>query len=98
MLHLIYQSPFNASSLNNCLTAFETQDSLLLIENGIFCALSGTLASERLIELTNQQKVFVLAPHAIERGVLSQLIQGTQLIDFNRFVDLTVECERVFRW
>ena len=98
MLHIIHQSPSYSPSLKNCLATFDQQDQLLFIENGVFCVMLGTSSAKSLEALANLQKIFVLKPHAIERGVFSRLIPCIQWIEFDGFVDLTVACERVLRW
>jgi tRNA 2-thiouridine synthesizing protein B len=98
MLHIVYQSPVDSQNLKDCLAVFSLEDVLLLIENGVFCALSGTALSEKLADLANSQRIFVLTPHAAERGVLNQLMHKIQLIDFEGFVDLVVEQYPILRW
>lgn len=98
MLHIIRHSFSESESLKNCLTVYKPHDVLLLIENGVFCALSGTASGDQLAQLASQQSIFVLTPHATERGVLDRLIDETQLIDFEGFVDLVVQQYPVMYW
>lgn len=98
MLHIIQKSDFDSQSLNSCLNALSPQDALLLIENGIFSALSDTTSANALSNLAKDQKVFVLAPHAAERGVLERLMADIQLVNFEGFVDLVVQHDLVLRW
>lgn len=98
MLHIIYKSPSESQSFENCLAACAPQDVILLIENGVFCALLDSISGNQFVNLAKQKKVFLLAEHAIERGVLSRLIDNLQSIDFEGFVDLTVEHYPVLRW
>ncbi len=98
MLHIIRDSFSESASLKNCLAVYAPQDVLLLIENGVFCALSATESGNQLEDLANKQQVFVLTPHALERGVLDRLIDKIQLIDFSGFVDLVVEQYPVLQW
>ena len=98
MLHIIYKSPSESQSWENCLAAFSSQDVILFIENGVFCALLDSISGNQFINLAEQGKVFLLAQHAIERGVLYRLIDGLQSVDFDGFVNLTIEHYPILRW
>lgn len=91
MLHIIQQSPSHSESLNNCLHVIQKTDDLLLIENGVFCALSNH-------KLRNHPNIFILTPHAKECGVLEQLISHIQQIDFDGFVELVAKHAHIVRW
>ena len=90
MLHIIRESPFHSKSFNHCIKILSAEDALLFIEEGVFCALADTDAAQLLLDITKNQKIFVLAPHAAEHGVLERLIPNIGLIDFHGFVDLVI--------
>lgn len=96
MLHIIYQSPSESQALENCLAVCKSEDAILLIENGVFCALRDSVSGNQLLNCT--AKIFILAPHAAERDIRLRLINNIHLIDFEGFVDLTVEYYPILRW
>lgn len=98
MLHIIYQSPTELQNLKTFFSVYQPEDMILLIENGIFCALAGTLTGEQLANSINPKNIFVLAPHVNERGALHRLIAEIQSVDFAGFVDLVVEHYPILRW
>lgn len=98
MLHIVYQSPSESQALANCLAVCKAEDAILLIENGVFCALRDSTSGHQLTHCAAHKKIFVLAPHAVERGISLRLMNNIYLIDFGGFVDLTVEHHSVLRW
>ncbi len=98
MLHTVNKSPFERNSLESCLTHMQPGNALLLIEDGVYGALEGTLVSAKIKEAMKNMKVFALAPDVDARGVGARLIAGVQLVDYSGFVDLVTEYSKVQSW
>lgn len=98
MLHIVRHSPFESPSLKHCLAAFLCDDVLLLIENGVFCALRGVESSELMTLLAGEEKVFVLMEDVLTRGISERLIDNLQHINFDGFVDLTIAHYPIMHW
>ena len=91
MLHTINKSPYANSSLQSCLRFLQTEDVILLLEDGVYAASKGTSQSE-LIEtaLQNNHAVYAIQADVKARGI-DKLIEGVQLADYNDFVKLLEE-------
>jgi sulfur relay protein TusB/DsrH len=99
MLHIIRHSPFETNCLESCLSAFSLEkDVLLLIENGVFNALANTEPGKKLAAFMKDRSIFVLAPHAKERGISHALIEQATKIGYENFVDLVVTDYPVCWW
>jgi tRNA 2-thiouridine synthesizing protein B len=70
-------------------------DSLLLIEDGVYAAMKNGKAAERLKGL----KVSVLGPDLAARGIgEDKLIDGVTVIDYAGFVDMVEANDKVQSW
>lgn len=98
MLHIINKSPFQTSTLDSCLALAQAGSALLLIEDGIYAATSGTATEARMRQACNTLKVFALQADMDARGVTTRLLDGVTLVDYAGFVDLTVEYSTSHSW
>ncbi len=98
MLHIINKSPFQTSTLDTCLRMAQPGNALLLIEDGIYAATVGSVAEARVRQACATLKVYVLQPDMDARGVTGKLIDGVTLVDYNGFVDLTLEYNTSHSW
>jgi tRNA 2-thiouridine synthesizing protein B len=98
MLHIIDQSPWGAANVTRCLAVCSAQDKILLIENGVFCGLSGTPSAQQLTLWCETKQVFLLLPHAVERGIASRLLPNLVCIDFAGWVGLVELHYPIMRW
>ena len=99
MLHLINKSPFDRNALDSCLRLAEAGSSVLLLEDGVYAALSNAESAgavgKRMTELT----VYVLGPDVSARGLDdTPLIDGINVVDYGGFVDLVVEHDVAQSW
>jgi tRNA 2-thiouridine synthesizing protein B len=95
MLHLVNKSPYERNSLDTCVGYVRDGDSLLLIEDGVFAAMKGGKACEKLAGLD----VAVLGEDLKARGISEEkLVDGVTVIDYAGFVDLTVAKDNVQSW
>ena len=99
MLHTINKSPFEKTSLDSCLRFAREGASILLLEDGVYAAMRGTTAEEKMIAAGNRHKVFVLGPDLKARGLAPEnVIEGIETVDYGGFVDLTVSHDNVQSW
>lgn len=95
-IHIINRSPTMRSSLQSCLRVIQKDDAIILIEDAVIAAKKNS-QTEKLIK--NVLDVFVLEPDIKARGIqIDQLIQGIELVDYNRFVNLTVKYNGIQTW
>ena len=99
MLHTVNKSPFERNTLDSCIAMAKSGSSILLIEDGIFGALKGTSATDRISAAMSGVTFYVLGPDLAARGMTEdQLIDGIKVVDYEGFVDLTTEHENVQAW
>jgi len=99
MLHTVNKSPFEKNSLETCLRLSEKDSAVLLIEDGVYGALKGTKLEAIVKESLNTVKMYVLGPDLMARGLdKNSLINNIEIIDYQDFVKLAVENERIQNW
>lgn len=95
ILHLVNKSPYERPSLETCMAYYQAGDAILLIEDGVYAAVSGGKAASGLQGLD----VAVLGPDLAARGIRQEkLIDGVKVVDYGGFVDLTVAKDKVQSW
>lgn len=92
-LHLINKSPARSDSLSACLRACAAEDRILLLEDGVYAALTGSDTAAALADVAVALEADVQA-----RGLGGRLAAGVPCIDDAAFVDLCVRCDRVMSW
>ncbi len=98
MLHIVNKSPFQTSTLDTCLRMAQAGQALLLIEDGIYAATTGSACEQRLRQACARLKVYALQPDMDARGVTGKLIDGVTLVDYAGFVDLSVSYNTSHSW
>ena len=99
MLHTVNKSPFERNTLQSCLRLAKPGSAILLIEDGVYAALSGTAVSGEIAERLGDFSFYVLGPDIAARGLgESPLIEGVQVVDYGGFVDLVTEHEATNAW
>ena len=99
MLHLINKSPMDRNSLDSCLRLAESGSSVLLLEDGVYAALSKASSAEALNNRMDDLTIYVLGPDVSARGLDDKpLIDGITSVDYAGFVDLVVEHETAQSW
>lgn len=96
MLHTVNKSPFQNGSLESCLRFVRDGDVILLIEDGVYAASTGTSKSGLLEEVLKKNKVCALSADLKARG-LTRLVDGVEITDYAGFVDL-VDAHAVHSW
>ncbi len=97
MLHIVNRSPFSDSTLDSCLNTAAGGD-VLLIEDAVYAATTGSPAADRLREAMGRFRVYVLMPDIEARGMAGCLIEGVSPVDYGGFVDLAVGNKTCQSW
>ncbi len=98
MLHTVNKSPFERDSLATCLRLASKGHAVLLIEDGVFGAMSGTEHSA-MVENMKDVSFYVLGPDLKARGMSEErLIDGVKVVDYKGFVDLVAENDTCSSW
>lgn len=90
ILHTLNQAPANSSCLESCLEAMAPEDTLLLIEDGVYWLQPAFQSS-----LVAVGKLVALAPDVKARGLE---IATEQQVDDDGFVALCVSHDKVVSW
>jgi tRNA 2-thiouridine synthesizing protein B len=99
ILHTVNKSPFERNSLDSCLKFAQPGAALLLIEDGIYAALTGTSVEGRIKDALASVKIYVLGPDLKARGFSeARVIDGISVVDYAGFVDLAAENAKVQAW
>ncbi|MCF8211840.1 MAG: sulfurtransferase complex subunit TusB [Rhodoferax sp.] len=98
MLHIVNKSPFQTQSLETCLRFAQAGSAVLLIEDGIYAASTGSSTEARMREASATVKLYALKPDVDARAMGTRLIDGITLVDYAGFVDLTLEYPTVQSW
>ena len=99
ILHTVNKSPFEKSSLDSCLKLAKTGSGVLLLEDGIYAALKGTVRETQVKEAAQNMKLYVLGPDLNARGMTEdRVIDGIEIVDYAGFVDLAADYDKVNAW
>jgi tRNA 2-thiouridine synthesizing protein B len=95
ILHTVNQSPFTSDTLAQCLLYCGDDDAVLLLENGVY----GAMTSHALAAQLARKTCYVIASDLQARGLLEQDRQAhIELIDVHQFVELTTQYNLVQSW
>jgi tRNA 2-thiouridine synthesizing protein B len=97
MLHIINKSPLGNGTLESCLRVASGGD-ILLIEDAVYAATSGTAMEEKMREAMKRFKVHVLQPDLEARGLADHLLDGVNGVDYGGFVDLVAQSKNCQSW
>ena len=98
-LHTVNKSPFATSSLRSCLDHAKEGDVVLMIEDGVYGATSGTEIAKAVEARAGAITVHVLAGDMAARGIdAARLIKGVVPVDYAGFVKLAAETDRTQAW
>lgn len=99
MIHTVNKSPFERNSLDSCLRLSEKGSPILLLEDGVYAATSGTSVSDKMATAASDHPVYVMGPDLQARGISSdKILEGITVVDYGGFVDLVVEHGTVQSW
>lgn len=99
ILHTVNKSPFEKDSLDTCIAHALDGAAVLLIEDGVYAATTGTSVAPRVCDAMQRLNFFVLANDRRARGLAeSGLIDGIEPVDYDGFVDLVTGHDSVQSW
>ena len=99
ILHTVNKSPFEKDSLDTCIAHAVDGAAVLLIEDGVYAATSGTSVEPRVRAAMRRLNFYVLANDCRARGLAeAKLIDGIEPVDYAGFVDLVTGHDSVQSW
>jgi tRNA 2-thiouridine synthesizing protein B len=99
ILHTVNKSPFEKDSLDACIAHALDGAAVLLIEDGVYAATTGTSVEPRVRDAMQRLNFFALASDCKARGLAeADLIDGIALVDYGGFVDLVTGHDNVQSW
>jgi tRNA 2-thiouridine synthesizing protein B len=98
-LHTVNKSPLDRNALESAVNHATKGSAILMIEDGIYGALKGTIKSSVVTDAMGDISFYVLGPDLKARGLTdNQIIDGVKVVDYNGFVDLVAEHETTQSW
>ncbi len=98
-LHTVNKSPFERSNLEACLGHAQPGDAILLIEDAVIAALSGTAFEGKMADAARTMRLAVLGPDLAARGLdPAKVVTGITVVDYAGFVDLAAETKATNAW
>ena len=98
-LHTINKSPFTNNALSSCIKICSTSDAILLLEDGVFGAIKSAPVSAQLQELMlSGTRVCAITADIKARGLAEKVLASIELVDYESFVQLTLEHRCVQSW
>jgi sulfur relay protein TusB/DsrH len=94
MLHTLSSSA-NSSAFADCLRLLCAGDALVLIGDGVYCAIRNSDSREQL--LATKVELYVLRDDAVAAGITAS-VGDTPLIDIDALVSLSEQHERQQAW
>lgn len=98
MLHIVNKSPFENNNLSSCLRLAQNGHGLLLIEDGVYAAMAGTVHEATLRDASSKVKLYALKPDVDARGLTERVMPGVTLVDYAGFVGLVAEYPTSHSW
>ncbi|BCG07731.1 MULTISPECIES: sulfurtransferase complex subunit TusB [Buttiauxella] len=95
MLHILQHSPFQ-TDLEALLRCVKPGDDVLLLQDAVIAALSGTKALDLL--LSAPISIYALHEDIEARGLTAQISNGIGKVSYTDFVGLTVKHEQQITW
>ncbi len=97
-LHTVNKSPFEKSSVASCMPYVLDGSAVLFYEDAVYAVMAGNSAAEQ-VESASGAKLYVLGPDLKARGIAAdRLIAGVEVVDYEGFVDLAAEHDKVQAW
>ncbi len=101
LLHTVNKSPFESNSFDICLGYAKEGSTVLLIEDGVYAATTGTSAADKIqnvMQGASGVTFAVLGPDLQARGLEGKLAEGIKVVDYEGFVNLVAENDSVQSW
>jgi len=98
-LHTVNKSPFGSSALLSALRHCKPGDAVLMIEDGVYGALTGSAVAGDVSAASDGVSLFVLEGDVKARGIgADKLMDGIKPVGYDGFVDLVAEHDRTQAW
>jgi tRNA 2-thiouridine synthesizing protein B len=81
-----------------CVSALAPEDSLLLLEDGVYAALGGTDSQFEMTRLPAGVKLYALVEDLVARGISQKIPDVFIRISYRDFVSLSLTCSKVVNW
>ena len=99
VLHIVNKSPYDRNSLDTCLRLARAGSGILLIEDGVYAVRRNTDAAAQLQQAMGEQRVYALQADMQARGLTEEsMIEGVELVDYDGFVRLATEHDKLQSW
>lgn len=98
MLHTVNKSPYTKNSLDTCLRMAKEGSAILLIEDGVYAALTDSEVTSKVEAAMKKCTFYALGADLEARGVQDRVIDGIKVVDYAGFVDLAAESSGVQSW
>lgn len=99
ILHTVNKSAYERDTLEACVRLAAKGGSVLLIEDGVYSAMSGGKKSGVIENAKGDLSFYVLGPDVKARGLSEdRLIDGVKVVDYKGFVELAVASDKVSSW
>ncbi len=99
VLHIVNKSPYDRNSLDTCLRLAKADSTILLIEDGVYATLNNAAASDSVRQALGKHQIYALESDLQARGVNPEnMINGIAVIDYDGFVKLTTENDKLQSW
>ncbi|HAG46403.1 MAG TPA: sulfurtransferase complex subunit TusB [Gammaproteobacteria bacterium] len=99
MLHTVNKSPYQSDALTTCFGLAQPGSAVLLIEDGIYGAMTNTKFSAAVVIAQQCCAIYVLEPDLQARGFnTDSIMNAIQTIDYDGFVSLVEDNPVVQAW
>jgi tRNA 2-thiouridine synthesizing protein B len=98
-LHTVNKSPFEKNALESALRFSLAGSAILLLEDGVYGAMKGTIAEDMVKNAMADKKVYALKSDLMARAIKEdRVIDGIEIVDYAGFVDLVEANDKVQAW
>ena len=99
VLHIVNKSPFDRNALDTCLRLAKADSAILLIEDGIYAVQKNAASSAKVQQALGRHPIYALKADLHARGISPDgTIDGISLVDYDGFVKLTTEYDKLQSW
>ncbi len=99
ILHTINKSPFQDTAMNGCLSVCSTQDTVILIEDGVLGGILASPLASTIKELSaSGTRFYALKNDVVARGLTEILLPDIRLANYQDFVRFSIECKQIQSW
>lgn len=98
ILHTVNKSPFERPAVESCTRYALPGSAILLIEDGVYAARAGARV-QAVLEALTDVRIFALGPDLQARGIQTgDLFEAVTVVDYDGFVNLAVEHDKIQSW